>query len=229
MDIVGIIVIIFLIFGMVIGAVRGFTKELVSLIGIFVILILSFLFKNELSVFLYTNLPFFKFGGIFKDITVLNILLYETIAFLIIFSVLMIILKLLLALTTFFEEILTLTIILGIPSKILGAILGFVEALIYVFITLYILKLPVFNFKIIQESETTEFILNTTPVLKDVCDKSLDVFNEIVELKDEYNETNDKKAFNQKALDIMIENNVITKENAEMLIKKGKIKDVIVK
>ena len=69
MDIVGIIILIFLAFGALLGFKRGFTRELVSLVGIFLILVLSFILKNPISVFLYNNLPFFSFGGIFKDIS----------------------------------------------------------------------------------------------------------------------------------------------------------------
>ena len=81
MNVVDIVILIFLAFGALIGFKRGFTRQLVSLVGIFVIIVVSFLFKNPVSVFLYNNLPFFNFGGIFKDITVLNILVYEVIAF----------------------------------------------------------------------------------------------------------------------------------------------------
>ena len=194
--------------------------------GIFVIIILSFLLKNPISIFLYKNLPFFNFGGIFKDITVLNILLYEAIAFTTIFLILLVVFRVLLNITKIFEKILSITIILGIPSKILGAILGVVETLVYTFIALYILSLPMFNSKFVEESKLSNLILEKTPILHIVCDKSVKVFDEIMSLKEEYKNTNNVKEFNQKALNIMIENNVITKENANELIKSGKIKDV---
>ena len=54
------------------------------------------------------------------------------------------------------------------------------------------------------------------------------VINEIVELKDEYKNTDNVTEFNQKTLNIMIDNNVITKENAEKLVKDGKIKNVTI-
>jgi len=229
MNVIDIIILVFLGFGALVGLKRGFTRQLVSLVGIFVILILSFLLKNPVSVFLYNNLPFFNFGGIFKDITVLNILVYEIFAFLIVFFVLTIIFKILVKLTSIFEKILNATIILGIPSKILGAILGIVQNLIYAFIILYILSLPMFNFNILKESKVSNMILDKTPVLNIICDESIEVFNEIFELKKEYENTTNVKKFNQKALDIMIEKGIITKENVKILIDKGKIKGVSVK
>lgn len=228
MNVVDIVILIFIAFGALIGFKRGFTRQLVSLIGIFAIIILSFILKNPISVFLYNNLPFFNFGGIFKDITVLNILLYEIIAFFAVFFVLSIIFKILLKITKGFEKVLNATIILGIPSKILGAVLGAVQNLIYVFIVLYVLSLPAFNFKIIKESKLPTLILDKTPILNIICDKSLNVFNKVIELKDEYSTTTNVGEFNQKVLNIMIDNGVITKENAKNLIDKGKIKGVVI-
>lgn len=227
MNVVDIVILIFLAFGALLGFKRGFTRQLVSLVGIFVIIALSYLFKNPVSVFLYNNLPFFNFGGIFKDITVLNILVYEVIAFFAVFFVLTIAFKLLLGVTKIFEKVLNATIILGIPSKILGAILGIVQNIVYVFIVLYILSLPTFNIGIINNSKVANTILQKTPILNKICDETLDIFNEIFDLKEEYETTNTKE-FNQKAINLMIEKGVITKENAKKLVDNGKIKDLII-
>lgn len=228
MGIVDIVILILIAFGALLGFKRGFTRELVSLIGIFAIIIISFILKNPISVFLYNNLPFINFGGIFKDVTVINILVYEVIAFFIVFFVLTIVFRLLLTLTKVFERVLTLTIILGIPSKILGAILGIIQSIIYIFIVLYILHLPTFNISIVNESKLANGILNKTPILTNICDKTLSTFNEIIELKNEYESSDNVTEFNQKALNIMIEKKVITKENAQKLIDKGKIKNVTI-
>lgn len=228
MNVIDIIILILLAFGGLIGFKKGFTNQLVSLVGIFVIIIFSYLLKNPVSVFFYNNLPFLNFGGIFKDITVINILVYEILAFFIIFVILTLIFKILLKITKVFEKILKWTIILGIPSKILGAILGVIQNLIYVFIALYILNLPTVGFNIVTESKVANTILNKTPILTNICDKTLVVFEEIGELAKEYENTDNVGEFNQKALDLMIKNNVITKENAIKLIEKEKIKNVTV-
>ena len=229
MNIVDIVILIFLVFGALIGFKKGFTNQLVSLVGIFVVIILSFLLKNPVSIFLYNNLPFVNFGGIFKDITVINILVYELIAFFVIFIVLYIIFRILLKLTKGFEKILKWTIILGIPSKILGAILGIVQNALYTFIVLYILNLPVLNAGIDTSSTIGDYILENTPILGNVCDKTLKIFDEIKNLANEYSDTNNVDEFNQEALNKMIDVGVITKENAQNLIDKGKLKNVIIK
>ena len=178
--------------------------------------------------FLYNNLPFINFGGIFKDISVINILVYEIIAFFVIFVLLALVFKILLKVTKGFEKILKWTIILGIPSKILGAVLGIVQNLIYVFVVIYILNLPTVNVNIIEDSKVANTILNKTPILTNICDKTLVVFNEVSALSKEYENTDNVTEFNQKALNIMIDNGVITKENAQNLIDKGKLKNLTV-
>ena len=156
--VVDIVLLILIAFGALLGFKRGFTRELVSLIGIFAILILSYILKNPVSVILYKYFPFFNFGGIFKDITIINILVYEAIAFFLVFFMLTIVFRFLLLITKVFEKILTITIILGIPSKILGAILGAVQSIIYIFVVLYILSLPTFNLNVINDYKVASTI-----------------------------------------------------------------------
>ena len=45
-NVVDIVILIFLAFGAVLGFKRGFTHQLVSLLGVFAIIILSYLLKN---------------------------------------------------------------------------------------------------------------------------------------------------------------------------------------
>lgn len=228
MDITILFIIILLIIGGVVGYRRGATRELISLVGIFLVLILSFIFKNPISVFLYNHLPFFNFAGSIKGITVLNILLYEFIAFLAVFTILYLVLRLLLIFSNMFEKVIDTTILLGIPSKIIGSVLGVIEVYVYIFLVVFILRSPLFNSKYVSESYICNKILET-PILSKVSDKSLRVLDQIVDLKDEYRDNEDRTEFNQQALDIMIENKVITKDNAQALIDKGKLKGLVVK
>ena len=222
MNYVDIVILMFLAFGAILGFSRGFTKQLVCLLGIYVVIILSFILKNPVSVFLYTNLPFFKLGGV----EAFNVLIYETIAFFIVFFILLIIYRSLLKITNLFEKILKATIVLAIPSKILGALLGIIQNIIYVFIILYILNLPIFNFKPINESKIANDILKYTPVLNVICNDALSTFNDIINLKKEYKNTNNTKQYNQEIVNKMIENGIITKENVKKLIKQNKLKSI---
>ena len=165
MNIVDILIIIFILIGGLLGFKRGAVKEFVSAIGFFVVVVLSFLLKNPLSVLFYQNLPFFKFGGIFKGVTALNIALYELIAFLVVALVLTLLWKLVGCASSIVQKIINMTFILGLPSKIIGFIIGVVEYYVLAFIIIYILTIPIFNVKPVLESKGAQGILNETPVI----------------------------------------------------------------
>jgi len=223
MNIVDVIIIIFLALGALAGFSRGFTKQLLSSLGLILVVVLAFILKNPVSVFLYENLPFFKFGGIFKGVTVLNILVYEVLAFFLVLAILLAILRILLFVSGIFEKLLTITIVLGIPSKILGAILGVLENFIIVFIILYVLSLPFFNIKGLDESKLKDKILTKTPILSTYVDESIEVVDEFLELKDKYETAVDPNAFNLEALDLFLKHKIVTIESVEKLIEQNKL------
>ncbi len=223
MNIVDVVIILLIVMGAAMGFKRGFTRELVGFIGFIVVVIASFALKNTVSVWMYEYLPFFSYGGVFKGVSVINILIYEVVAFIVVFIVLQILLKVLLFITGIFEKILDFTIILGVFSKILGAILGAAEYFIYVFIILYILSLPIFDFNFLNDSKYKDSILNNTPILSGYIDNSLVVIDEFVELKDKYEVAGTANEFNLEALDLFLEYKVITVENVDKLVEKNKL------
>lgn len=214
-----IIIFIALAFGVVLGFKKGFFGSLIDFVGGFLILILAFLFKNPISIFMYSNFPFFNIGGI----AVLNILLYELIAFLIVYSVLMIIYRVIIGATTIFEKFLTMTVVFGIPSKLLGAIVGLLDGFVFVFIALYILTLPVFNIEILNDSKMAKGILENTPILSSLADKTVDVIGEFKDLKEKYNVEEDNDKLNLEALDLFLKYEIIDVDSVEKLIDKDKL------
>lgn len=224
MNIIDFIIILFILSGAIIGFKRGFTRQLVSLVSFFAIIILAFMFKNPVSIFLYEHLPFFKFGGILKGVTVLNIALYELIAFLFMALILTIIFKILTIVTNIFEKILKMTIILSIPSKIVGAIVGIIENYIWIFIVLYILSFPVFNIDIINQSKYRNNILNNTPILSNFIEPTMNALTEFGELKNKYENTDNALEFNKETLDLFLKYDVITVESVDKLIEQDKLK-----
>lgn len=225
LNIVDAIIILIILLGGVVGFKRGFTKQLVRAVGFILVVVLAFKFKNSVSIFLYQNLPFFNFDGVFAGVSVLNILIYELIAFLAVLAILIVALRMILIVTGLFETILNFTIVLGFISKILGAIVGVIEYFVIVFIGLYILSLPFFNIGIIKESKYEDSILNNTPILSRYIGKSMDVIDEFVELKDKYKDKNTPNEFNNEALDLMLKYKIISVNSAERLIEKKKLSD----
>lgn len=224
MNIVDILIIIFILFGALLGFKRGFTKELVEAIGFILVIILAYILKNPLSVIMYEYLPFFEIG-ILKNAEILNILIYEILAFIICLIILSIILRLILLATTIFEKILNATIILGIPSKLAGAVVGIIHHFVFAFIILYILSLVCFDVDIINQSKLKNKILNDTPILSTFVDKSIIVIDEFIELKNKYNDDSiSEDQFNYDAVELFLKYDIITKESLQKLFDEGKIK-----
>lgn len=222
MNIIDAVIILFIILGAVVGFKEGFIKKTASLIGLVVITIISFLLKDMISVILYENLPFFNFGGLIKGVEMINVIMYELIAFFIVFAALSLILRIILAVTGIVEKLLKMTIILAVPSKILAAIVGAIEYYIYAFIILFIITLPVFNIKIVNESKYKNFILNNTPVVSTLANKTLDTYKEVYDAIDSHNGNNTEEV-NAKVLDVLLKYDIISVESTEKLIKANKV------
>jgi len=216
-------IIIIIVFGAVIGFKRGFTRELVEATGFIMVIVLSYLLKNPLSIFLYERLPFFKIGFL-KGFDILNIIVYELIAFFICAAILYLILKLLVKFTSIFEKLLNMTIILSIPSKIAGALVGVLHYFVFVFIVLYVLSLTCFDVDFVNESKFKDKIVNHTPLFTNLANNSVKVIDEFAELKVSYDDrTMSEYEFNYKAIELFLKYNVISKESLSKLFESGKL------
>lgn len=224
MNILDIIIIIFLLFGILAGLKNGFTKQLVAFLGFIFVIYTSYSMKNIISVNLYNNLPFFDFNGILKGVSVFNIILYEAIAFIAIFIVLGTILGIVVLVTDLFEKAMSFLIIPGMFSKILGMIVGFLEYYIIAFCILYILNLPIYDFNFIKESDISNKMLKYTPVLTDLVRPALVVFDDLSKIKDKYKVVGNANEFNLEALDILLKHKFVTLENIDNLVKTHKLK-----
>ena len=222
MNVVDVIIIALLILGGVAGFKAGVIKKLTDFIGMFVVIILAFYLKNYISVIMYENLPFFNFFGLINGIDALNILLYEVMAFLVIFIALLFVLKVVLMLTGLVEKILKATVILSIPSKLLGIVVGVIEMYVYLFLILVIVSLPIFDSSFLKNSKMNNFILNNTPVLSSVSEEIIDIYGDVYNIIDNRkNKTNEQ--LNEEILRVLIDKKVVTKESAKKLVDKNKI------
>lgn len=224
MNFIDSIIILLIFIGYFLGRKRGFLPQLVSVVGFFLIIVGAFLLKNPVSQFLYEKLPFFNFMGVFKGVTILNIVFYEVLAFTIVMVILYVIFKAILSVSKVFEKVLTMIPLLELPSRLLGGILGIIENYIVVFMMLYILTLPFFNFKIISDSVLRRVILSDTPILSGMLNNTVEASDEIFALKDKYSKSFDAKEFNEEALDVLLEYNITTVENIDKLVELKKLK-----
>ncbi len=218
---IDIILVLILFAGAIVGFKRGVIKSAVTFIGAIVVIVLAFSLKNPISKLLYSFLPFFNFAGDFEGLTTLNIIIYEAIAFVLVYVILMAILQILIKITGVFEHILNFTIILGIPSKLLGAVFGFFEAYLFVFVALFLLnQLPATN-AFVSESAFASTITSSSPILSDITSSYYDAFEEILSIKDQ--NMADKEEYNRKCLDILLKYGILDINSAEDLLDRGKL------
>lgn len=222
MNIADLVILILLAFGAVSGFKAGVIKKTTDFIGMFIIVILAFYLKDYLSSIMYENLPFFNFGGFIKGIDALNVLLYEVIAFAIVFAALLFVLKSIVMITGLIEKLLKATVILSIPSKLLGIVVGIIEAYVYIFIALVIINLPIFKIPFVRESKIVNTMLNNTPVLSSISSEVIDVYDGAYEIITERKEKSNEEV-NTEITILLIDKDILTKESARKLVDQNKL------
>ena len=223
MTIVDAVVILFLLLGAVLGFKKGAIRSLVGLVGTIAVVVIAYYLKNPVADLLYNFVPFFDFSGNWQGLVTLNILLYESIAYVLVFVILYGLLSLILRLTGIIEKFLTMTIILGIPSKIIGAVLGFLEAVVFSFIILFVLLQFNGSHTFIKESTVAMSILDKTPLIGAMVNDTYDAIVEISDLQDKYKDSASKDEYNAEILGIMLRYHVVTPDTTRKLIDNGKL------
>ena len=219
MNIIDAVIIMLFIIGFLIGYKRGVIKQAVSLVGFFVVIILSYIFKDFVAHFCFSRLPFIDFS-LFGAVSVVNIIFYELISFLVTLSVLSIALKIVVKLTGIIEHILDITIIFGFISKILGGILGILEMYVISFILLFLFSQPFMNITGIKDSKLADTILSKTPILTDKIEGYMIVVEDLYVMKDKYTD----KDFEYNSIEKFLKYNVMDVKSLVILKNRKKIK-----
>ena len=220
------LVLIFISF-ILVGFKNGVIRELATLIGVIVLFYLSFSLKGYIGNILCQYLPFFNFKGSIEGITTINILMYQTIAFMIVFSLLLGIYALLIKGSKIIQKLINLTIVLIIPSKILGAIVGFIKGYIVVLVFLIVLMIPLRNESIFTGSTIINYMLYNTPIISSYTNGFTNTVTEIYDLGSKVSKKEmSTNSANLKTLDIMLKHNMVDKNTIKNLVDSGKLKDI---
>ncbi len=218
------LIVVFLLLGVYAGQKKGLIKSLVSLVGLVAVIIISYSLRYYLAEFLIDNMPFFNFVG-FEGLTALNILVYNVLAFIVIFILLYCVLNIIISVTGFIDTLLKFTVIWIIPSKIGGAIIGFVEAWVFLFLVVFALGSFNISANWILDSKISDFMINHTPVvgnyLYGVATGAKEIYTSIKELQED--ESNSTQDINLHILQLEISYGLITKDKAQELIDTGKL------
>lgn len=221
MNIVDYIIIIILVLCAFKGFKQGMLPSIVNFVGTFLVFIIAFYVKQPISTLMYENLPFLNFAGIFKGIIGVNILFYEVIAYGLTIVLLAIIFGIVKRISLVFNKILNATIVLTLPNKIIGAIIGIFEGVLFSFILLCIASNVNTTTKYVNESKYSGIILNNIPILNSVTssltDSSKEIYDTII------NNENDKNKANLETIDILMKHNILSYESATKLVNDKKL------
>ena len=221
--IVDIIIALLLISGFITGYKKGFIKQALSTAGLIVSVVLAFLLKNNLSIILYKNCPFFTVG-LLKNYSSLNILLYELLSFFILFIVFSVITNIIIRIIGIAEKIIDDDGALKMLFKILGGLLGALESYVSIFVILLVLSMPIFSLKFtnyIHKSKLSKAVLNNTILISNIAEPLVKTINSVGKL--ELKENIGKEEFNCETIEIFKKNKIVSEESIEYLEEKNKI------
>ena len=130
--------------------------------------------------------------------------------------------------THLLDKLVNMTVILALPSKIFGLILGAIQYYIVVYFILFILlQIPVTN-KYINDSEIIHGVVDNTPLLSEITNELYSTYNEVYQVCVTHQEDTDKNTADYIALDTLMKHEIITPESVKVLKEQNKItiKDV---
>lgn len=223
--VVDIILVLLIALGTFAGFKKGLIKSVVSLVGLVAVVIISYTLRVPLSDFLIDKMPFLSYGGNLVGLTSINILIYNVLAFIVLFVILYCILSIIIKLTGFIDTLLKFTVIWVIPSKIGGAIVGFLETWVYLFLVLFVLIQFSPTNNLVADSKVKNIILNHTPIVGTYLNGAKDAALDIYKAIDEYKNSDGKtiQELDLLILQLEINNGLVTKEKANELIETGKL------
>lgn len=227
MNILDIAIILVLIMFAIIGFKKGAIKEIVSLAGIILVFIIAFSCKGIIGNLLCKWLPFFNFAGNLEGVVTLNILMYQLLAFLIIYSLLYSIYIIIMKISGIVQKLVHMTIILILPSKIIGGIIALLEGYIITFVVLLALLIPLKNSDIFIQSKMANQIVYHTPIISKSSENVSKSINEVYDLGEKLSKKEiNKNDANLETMDIMLKYKIVSPKTAEQLIVLDKLKDI---
>lgn len=227
MNILDIIIVLILIMCAIVGFKRGAIKEIVSLVGIILVFVISFSLKGVLGNLLCKFLPFFNFAGSIEGLTVLNILLYQLIAFLIIYSLLYSVYMIVVKLSGVVQKLVHMTVVLWLPSKVIGAIVAALTGYIVIFAILLVLLIPLKNSSLFAESSIANYIIYESPVLSSSAEGISSSINEVYQLGEDVSHKRiSVNEANLETMDILLKYDIVSPEVAMDLVRLDKLDDI---
>ncbi|MCH5166359.1 MAG: CvpA family protein [Erysipelotrichales bacterium] len=218
------VIIILFILGFLEGWRKGLLTSAVNFAANILIFVLALILKGPISLILIEHLPFINFSGIFADITALNIILYEGIAFIIVALILTILFRVLLKFTGLLNRVINATILFGLPNKIGGALINLLRYYLIAFILSFVISLIPAASLLVKQSLIADNILNKTPILSSMTKNLNESLTDIYNLVTSIDANSDTEEINKESLEILLKYGIIKEETVNNLNESGKLK-----
>ncbi|WP_054859047.1 CvpA family protein [Gracilibacillus sp. JCM 18860] len=164
------VILILLLLGFLVGLKRGFILQLLHLTSFILAFIVAVMYYKDLAGILELWIPYPELSddgtwAVFLDTFPLEAAFYNAIAFGLLFFATKIVLQIIATMLDFVADL----PILSIFNSWLGAILGFIEVYLVIFVVLYIIALaPVTEIQAwIDQSSLATYMIEDTPVLSE--------------------------------------------------------------
>lgn len=218
-------VIIILLCSIIIGYKNGVVKTTISLLAVVLSAFLAYQFKGVVANFLISVLPFVSFRGMFEGLTSMTILFYHGAAFLVIFIVIYNLLSILIILAGFIDKLLKMTVILYLPDKILGGVVGFIKGTMISFVLIFVMVQLPYTQEYIINSTYGYQILNRTPIIRNLLAETTVVSTEISNLVLDADTEDSNYIYRTETaiMQVFIKYGLITLDTAQSLVDNGKL------
>ena len=135
-------------------------------------------------------------------------------AFFLIAAVLLLLFHILLKATGVIQKLIDLTLILTLPSKILGFVVGIISGYLYIFIALVILSVPLGGVDLFTNSSVVNHILQDSPILSNSLGGFKHAVADIYELTEKTVTSEDinTNQMNLEVMDILLKYEVVSSE-----------------
>lgn len=165
MEIVNIVVIALLLFGVYLGYQRGLLKELTDFLILFLSSLLSGKLSDILVGLLYKYIPFLNFNGKSEGLKSINIIFWKLVLYMLLLVVIIFIFNKIINKTKLSSKILDSMVETNLITRVLGALVSVPLILTFIFNISLILSSPNFNFVSMNNSKLVYVIMTKTPVL----------------------------------------------------------------
>lgn len=224
MGIVDLVIILVIAYGIYSGWQSGAIKMISTFIIIFITTLIAGKLSDVLFELLYNTLPFFNLYGKTEGLKSLNIIIWKMVLYVLVFIIIFVIIRKLLIRFKIEEKISDSMVNANFLSKIFGAILSVPLMFTIIFNVILILLIPCFNFKLLNNSNTSNIIMTKFPILSkangNLYDNQIYIINRINKKDNTY--SNYKKV-NNDIIKNMTNTKLVSKSIIDDLEKKDKL------